>query len=279
MPLGRLFVVATPIGNLEDISDRARTTLRHVTAIACEDSRRAKKLIDYFALGNPRLVVLAQHNEDKGTAQVMDILLGGEDVALTSDAGTPLISDPGHQLIRAAFSHGVRCSPIPGPSALSAIASISPIPVTDLRFVGFLPPRATARKSLLTSLLATRSSIVFFVPTRSLTTVLGELVELQAADREILVARELTKLNETIVFDTVSNALASLSEHESPRGEATCILSGTVADINTALLDQLIDELKSHLKPRDAAGVAARVTGTTRNFAYARLLELQSQKH
>ena len=192
--IGTLFVVATPIGNLDDITLRAVDVLKSVAIVAAEDTRRSGVLLAHIGARPERLLSLHDHNEGGRSEQLLDLLQRGHDVALISDAGTPLISDPGFELVRRVRGEGVRVVPIPGPSSVTAALSASPLPIERFLFEGFLPSRATARRKRLRELAASSVAVVFFEAARRLRETLDDLVGIVDGDRQILLAKELTKI-------------------------------------------------------------------------------------
>lgn len=264
-----MYVVATPIGNLEDITARAAATLRKVAVVACEDTRRSVVLLRHVGAAPAELIALHDHNEAAASRRALDRLAAGRDVALISDAGTPLLSDPGFELVRLACEEGVRVTPVPGPSALMAVLSASPVAGGRFFFEGFLPPRPAARKAVLEEALRRPHATVFFEAPHRIAHTLADLVGLGAAKRPITVARELTKAFETILHGEVAQVAARIG---SPRGEFVCVLGGAdapaLADGATAL-----DVLLQELPPAQAARLAARLTGASRQALYQRAVQ------
>ncbi len=216
---GTLFVVATPIGNLEDITVRALRVLREVALIAAEDTRRTANLLARHAIATPT-TSLHEHNEGTKSAAMIARLLRGDDIALVSDAGTPTVSDPGGQLIRAAIDAGVRVEPIPGPSAVLAALAASGLPTDSFLFMGFPPTRSKTRNDWFERVRAVAGTIVFFEAPHRIRMTLEELRR-TVGDRPILLGRELTKTHEELVRGPISLVLEALSE---PRGEFTVVV-------------------------------------------------------
>jgi 16S rRNA (cytidine1402-2'-O)-methyltransferase len=216
---GTLFVVATPIGNLEDITLRALRVLREVSVIAAEDTRRTAQLLARHAIRTPT-TSLHEHNEGRKSPAILARLEAGESVALVSDAGSPAISDPGAHLVRQALAAGLRVEPIPGPSAVLATLSVSGMATDSFVFLGFPPTRSSDRKTWLRGLAAHQGTIVFFESPHRIQRTLAEL-RANIGDSTILVARELTKAHEELVKCTISEAIDRLSE---PKGEFTVAL-------------------------------------------------------
>jgi 16S rRNA (cytidine1402-2'-O)-methyltransferase len=215
---GTLFVVATPIGNLEDVSARALRVLRDATLIAAEDTRRTAQLLSRFSITTPTTSLHA-HNEGRKTAALVERLKRGDSIALVSDAGTPTISDPGRQLIRSAIDAGVRVEPIPGPSAALAALAASGLPTDTFTFLGFPPTRASDRERWFGEMRSAGRTVVFFEAPHRIRRTLQDLLH-AVGDHNIVVGRELTKIHEELVRGPISGVLEALSE---PRGEYTVV--------------------------------------------------------
>jgi 16S rRNA (cytidine1402-2'-O)-methyltransferase len=220
---GILYLTATPIGNLEDITLRALRILRdEVAVIACEDTRQTQKLLQHFTIRKPMLAC-HEHNEMARAQEIVDILRRGESVALVSDAGTPLISDPGYRVVTAALEAGMQVVPLPGPSAALAALAASGLPTNDFRFIGFLPPKQTARRKVLAALAAeTATLIAYESPHRILESL--EDIALELGVRPMVVARELTKIHEEFLRGTAAEIYAQLSSRDSIKGEITLVI-------------------------------------------------------
>src|SRR5882672_486517 len=216
---GTLFVVATPIGNLEDITARALRILREVALIAAEDTRRTSHLLARYSINTPT-TSLHHHNEHQKTSAIVDRLMRGENVALVSDAGTPVVSDPGQHLIRTAVEAGIRVEPIPGPSAVMAALSASGFPADSFTFLGFPPIRSKDRTAWFKRLSALSGTVVFFEAPHRIRPTLEELLA-QIGDRPIVVCRELTKVHETLARGPISDVMES--PHQT-RGELTVVV-------------------------------------------------------
>ncbi len=251
---GTLYVVATPIGNLEDVSFRALRTLREVSVIAAEDTRRTARLLQHYSISTPT-TSLHQHNEGAREPALLGRLQAGESIALVSDAGTPVISDPGRSLVSSAHELGIRVEPIPGPSAAVAALSASGLPADEFTFLGFPPARGKARKTWLEKAAAeTRTIIVYEAPhriRRTLTDLLDKL-----GDRTLAIGRELTKSHEELVVRPISAQIAALRE---PRGEYTLVIQpadpeiiGRTAYSNDLLVSEFSQLLQSGATPRAA---------------------------
>lgn len=267
---GRLYIVATPIGNLADVTLRSTDVLKAVPIVACEDTRRTGALLTHIGAAPGRLVRLDDHSEERATERLVAELEGGTDVALVSDAGTPLISDPGFDLVRAAWRHGIPVTPVPGCSAITAALAVSPIPTNRFHFEGFLPTRPARRRDALERLLVEDAAVVFFEAPHRMGDVLRDLASGGAGGRSLLICRELTKRFETLSFGTVDEILATgIVLH---RGEFTCVLAPARAraDRDTATADtaKVVDVLAAELPPAQAARLASRITGRSRAELY-----------
>ncbi|WP_206483300.1 16S rRNA (cytidine(1402)-2'-O)-methyltransferase [Thalassotalea sp. G2M2-11] len=257
---GTLFIVATPIGNLSDITQRAISVLTEVDVIACEDTRHTKKLLSAFSITNKTLS-LHDHNERQKQDYIAELLLAGNDVALVSDAGTPLISDPGFHLVRHCRQLGLKVSPIPGACAAIAALSVAGLPTDRFTFEGFLPSKSTARKKVFESIQNESRTVVFYdAPRRAIDTV-SDIVEVLGPERHIVIARELTKAFETIHGDSAGNFLAWLQQDANQlKGEMVLIIEGLVKQENQ-LSESAISLLKlllNELPPKKACAIVAQ---------------------
>lgn len=273
---GTLYVVATPIGNLEDIGARALRVLREVALIAAEDTRHSARLLQHFGIATP-LVACHEHNERDQGGRLVGRLLAGEDLALISDAGTPLISDPGYKLVEEAARQGAAVTTIPGPSAVLAALVVAGLPTDRFFFEGFLPPRTAARRSRLTELAAIPGTLVFFESPRRLAEMLADAAAM-LGPRPAAVARELTKLHETVRRGALPDLAAAYAAGETARGEIVVLIGpGTGADAPAASGDLMDGKLKaalSALSLKEAVAQVAAETGQPRRKVYARALEL-----
>lgn len=276
---GRLFVIATPIGNLEDLSARAIATLREVACIACEDTRRSAKLLARFEIAT-RTVSCHKFNETGRIAPLLSMLRNGEDVALVSDGGTPGIADPGALLVRAALDEGVTVIPIPGPSAIAALLSVSGFPADRFVFDGFLPHREGERRRRLRELAAETRPIVLYEAPHRIRAALADLGEI-FGDRAVVLGRELTKLHETVLRGSAASVLAALGDGEIP-GEIAIVVEGAPAG-TLPPADRAADALRRSWETalveaggdrRRALRAASRATGLDRSALYRRLAEL-----
>ena len=271
-PRGRLQVVATPIGNMGDVSTRARQALESAAAVAAEDTRHTGALLQALGISKP-LLSLHAHNETQRVPELLARLTAGETIALVSDAGTPLLSDPGYELVRAAAEAGVEVESIPGPSAITAALAVAGLPVSRFCFEGFLPTRERERRTHLAQLAGEARTLVFFEAPHRIAATLADLAAELGNERRAVVARELTKAHETIYRGTLAELLQkSAKEDNFARGEITIVVAGAArADtgVDTALLRRAVDLLAKELSPSRAAAVAAQLTGATRAEAYA----------
>jgi 16S rRNA (cytidine1402-2'-O)-methyltransferase len=220
---GVLYVVATPIGNLEDITLRAVRVLGEVAAIACEDTRQTVKILNRFGFKKP-LISYFHPREGQRIPEIIGLLKAGRDVALVSDAGTPGISDPGFPLIREALKEGVRVVPIPGPAAVTAALAAAGLPTHRFLFLGFPPPKATGLRKLLEAQAGQEATLVFYLPTRRLAEFLAAVIE-TLGDRRVVVARELTKIHEEFLRGTARELAAAIGAR-ALKGEATVLVEG-----------------------------------------------------
>jgi 16S rRNA (cytidine1402-2'-O)-methyltransferase len=267
-PGGILYIVATPIGNLADLSPRAREVLGQVAVVAAEDTRVSRRLLDERA-DSVSMVSVNEHSERGAVDGLIRQLLAGRDVALVSDAGTPLISDPGYRLVAAAHEAGVRVCPLPGPCAAIAALSVAGLPSDRFFFEGFLPARTGARKKRLEALSDQPGTLIFYVPARDLGAVLGDLAETLSPDRLATLGRELTKLHETIRRDTLDELKVWVqADPNQLRGEAVLVVAGNPEPVGVVNVQALARELAAELPPSRAAGILARLTGQTRKQAW-----------
>ncbi|HEY8330297.1 MAG TPA: 16S rRNA (cytidine(1402)-2'-O)-methyltransferase [Pseudomonas sp.] len=277
---GTLYVVATPIGNLEDISARALRVLREVKLIAAEDTRHSARLMQHFGIGTP-LVACHEHNEREQGSRLVQRLLAGDDLALVSDAGTPLISDPGYHLVRNARAAGVRVVPVPGACALIAALSASGLPSDRFVFEGFLPARSTARRQRLQAVVEEPRTLIFYEAPHRLLECLADLRELFGAERPAVLGRELTKTFETIKgapLGELHDWVAADSNQQ--RGECVLLVEGWQEPVGEEALSaealRVLDLLLAELPLKRAAAVAAEITGVRKNLLYQQALLRQN---
>jgi 16S rRNA (cytidine1402-2'-O)-methyltransferase len=276
--LGRLAVISTPIGNLGDLSPRARDELAAAELVAAEDTRRTGQLLTTLGLSRP-LVSLHEHNERERIDELLAKLRAGGRIALVSDAGTPLLSDPGFELVRRVTQEGMSVVAVPGPSAITAALSIAGLPTERFTFEGFLPARLAERRARVAELASESRTLVFFEAPHRIAESLEDLAAGFGSERRAAVARELTKVFETVYRGTLGELeKQARSDPNFTRGEITVVIEGAPrAEADAApraQLDTTLMVLLSELSPSKAAALAARLTGAKRNDAYARALEL-----
>jgi 16S rRNA (cytidine1402-2'-O)-methyltransferase len=272
---GILYLVGTPIGNLGDMTDRARETLGTVAVVAAEDTRRTGRLLAHFGI-EARMVSLFQGNEDRRTQELLEELRADHDVAVVSDAGMPGLSDPGYRLVRASVDEGIEVRVVPGPSAVLSALVVSGLPTDRFVFEGFLPRRAGERRVRLRGLANDRRTVVLFEsPHRVGTLLRGILVEL--GNRQVAIARELTKVHEEVIRGRTSEVLARLTDLEL-KGELVVVLEGShrpeVLD-QEELLEEARALVQAGMRKRDAASEVARKRGASANAIYESLLEAE----
>ena len=267
---GTLFVVATPIGNLGDFSARGREVLASVAAICAEDTRRSGQLLAHYGISTP-LLALHEHNEDAIAQRIVTRLLAGDSLALVSDAGTPLVSDPGFRLVRAAREAGIQVSPIPGASALVAALSVAGLPSDRFIFEGFLPAKANARRERLAALASEPRTLIFYESAHRIEDALDDAVAAFGAERRAVVARELTKLFETVLDGSLADLVQRVRADPNQRkGEFVLLVHGAGEDADAKVIEgrRLYAKLSEHLPPSTAAKVAAEWSGAPRKALY-----------
>lgn len=265
-----LYVVATPIGNLADLSPRAQEVLRSVAAICAEDTRHTGQLLSHFGISRP-LVALHDHNEEAMAERVVARLLGGESMAVVSDAGTPLVSDPGFRLVRAARAAGVKVSPVPGACAAIAALSVAGLPSDRFVFEGFLPAKAAARRERLQRLAGETGTLVFYESSHRIAESLADMAAAFGDERPAVVARELTKLFETVLDGTLAQLRAAVEADDNQRkGEFVVMVQGAADDEAAKIAEgrRLHARLKQYLPPSTAAKLAAELSGAPRKLLY-----------
>jgi 16S rRNA (cytidine1402-2'-O)-methyltransferase len=239
---GTLYVVATPIGNLEDITLRGLRILREeVATIACEDTRQTQKLLEHYQIKKP-LISYHEHNEASRTAEILDSLERGDSVALVSDAGTPLVSDPGYRVVKAAIDRGFDVVPLPGPSAVLAALAASGLPTDEFRFIGFLPSKAGARRKALLEILNTPGTVVAYESLHRILDTLAEMAEI-LGNAPLVLARELTKIHEEFLRGSAESIREQLARRASVKGEITLII-GRRGKSTSSLADPLAEVLR-----------------------------------
>ncbi|RDS85189.1 16S rRNA (cytidine(1402)-2'-O)-methyltransferase [Dyella psychrodurans] len=267
---GCLWVVATPIGHRDDISARAIETLRNVTVIAAEDTRHSKPLLLQHNISTP-LIALHEHNEREAVAAILRRLEQGESVALISDAGTPLISDPGFRLVRAAREAGIRCAPVPGACAAIAALSVAGLPSDRFVFEGFLPAKSAARRARLQELAGDSRTLIFYESSHRVLESLTDMRDVFGAGRAAVVARELTKLFETVLSEPLGDLVERVaSDANQQRGEFVILVAGRGDDVDDRLAEgqRVFALLRQELPAAKAAKLAAAITGAPRKALY-----------
>jgi 16S rRNA (cytidine1402-2'-O)-methyltransferase len=267
---GTLYVVATPIGNLADLSARGREVLGGVDAICAEDTRHTRQLLTAYGLERP-LLALHDHNEAEISWKLVERLRAGEALALVSDAGTPLVSDPGYRLVREVRAAGLKVSPVPGACAAIAALSVAGIPSDRFCFEGFLPAKGSGRRERLNALARETRTLVFYESAHRIEEALVDFVAAFGAGREAVLARELTKLFETVLGETLEAILQRVRADDNQRkGEFVLVVRGCEDDAAGALLEgqRLYAKLKDHLSPSQAAKLAAELSGAPRKALY-----------
>ncbi|MEG5264621.1 16S rRNA (cytidine(1402)-2'-O)-methyltransferase [Pseudomonas sp. JDS28PS106] len=277
---GSLYVVATPIGNLDDMSVRALKVLREVALIAAEDTRHSARLMQHFGIGTP-LAACHEHNERDEGSRFITRLLAGDDIALISDAGTPLISDPGYHLVRQARAAGIQVIPVPGACALIAALSAAGLPSDRFMFEGFLPARSAGRKAKLEAVKEEPRTLIFYEAPHRILECLQDMEQVFGAERPALLARELTKTFETLKGLPLGELRAFVeADSNQQRGECVVLVAGWTApeneDVVGAEARRILDLLLEEMPVKRAAAVAAQITGVRKNLLYQVALDRQN---
>lgn len=278
---GKLYVVATPIGNLADFSFRGVEILKQVDLIAAEDTRHVKLLLQHYGITN-RVISLHQHNEDQAVNGLIQKLQAGQSIALVSDAGTPLISDPGLPLVKQAKAENIDVVPIPGACALITALSVAGLPITPFSFEGFAPRTSSARQSFFSAKLHCQSTWAFYESSHRILATLQDMAAILPHDREIVIARELTKLHETIVKTNLAAMLARVSQDDNMRkGEFVVIVAGAEIDNQdkeiTLEQQRVLEILLTNCSTKTAAAMAAEITGVRKKLLYQLALDLNGE--
>jgi 16S rRNA (cytidine1402-2'-O)-methyltransferase len=274
---GTLYVVATPIGNLADMVPRAIETLQTVAVIAAEDTRHSARLLAHFDIKTPA-IAYHDHSDEQRTANLITRLLAGDDIALISDAGTPLVSDPGYRLVRSARAEGIKVVPVPGACALIAALSAAGLPSDRFAFEGFLPAKQVARCAHLDTLASDTRTLIFYEAPHRILETLQDMATVFGAEREVVMARELTKTFETIKGDSVSVLLEWVAaDTNQQRGEIVLLVAGATKKDHAEISAEdarIMKILLEDLPVKQAAALGAKITGLKKNFLYDWALEL-----
>lgn len=274
MTFGTLYVVATPIGNLSDMTARATDTLKSVDIIACEDTRTSGKLLNFFNITTPT-IAYHDHNADSQTDKLIEKLRQGQTIALISDAGTPLISDPGFRLVKAAHQAGITVVPIVGACALIGALSVSGLPSDKFSFMGFLPAKAVGRQKALQEMANKPETLIFYEAPHRIIDCLTDMIGVFGSAREAALCREISKTFETIKKLPLADLLAFVqNDPNQQRGEIVLVVAGNPQQQTTSEYDAWLLALAKVLPPKKAAGVVADVLGIKKGDVYDRLLEL-----
>ena len=273
-----LYIVATPIGNMDDISLRALDLLAAVDRIACEDTRHTRHLLERHGI-EARLLPYHEHNAEYMRPAIMARLTHGETLALVSDAGTPLISDPGYKLVRKAIASGIYVSAVPGASAALMALTLSGLPSNNFMFAGFLPPKSGARRNALGDLAAINTTLIFFESPRRLAASLADMAAILGT-RDCAIAREMTKLYEEFVRGDLAELAAHYAESGAPKGEVVVVIGPPLkaADYSEEYLEARLSELLQSASVRDAAAQLAAETGLARRELYTLAVSISSGK-
>lgn len=270
MPIAELFIVATPIGNLGDITQRAIDTLSKVDLVAAEDTRHSRTLLSSLGI-NQKLVALHEHNEEAMAPKLVDQLLAGQSIALISDAGTPLLSDPGFRLVRLAIEKGIRITPLPGPSALVTALSIAGIPTDRFVYEGFLPARQAARLARLNALSGESRTLVFFESSHRILDCLADMANSLGAERAVAICRELTKQFETVLRGPVAEVQEMVrSDANQQKGEFVLVVAGASENADEKMVQaiRMARALQEYLSASQASRIAAKLCGVSRRELY-----------
>ncbi len=272
-----LFIVATPIGNLSDMTFRAVETLKSVDLIACEDTRHSRKLLDHYGIDKP-LVSLHEHNEASRSAELAGRMAEGLSIALISDAGTPIVSDPGFRLVREVLSRGIRVTPIPGPSASVAALAASGLPSNEFFFAGFLPRKEGERRRRLEQLSRMGSTIILYEAPHRILATLGEVAAVMG-DPEICIARELTKLHEEFLRGRAGEVAAQLRSRGEIRGEFTLLIAPRLeSDEELGVEEEVMALIGTGMKKIDAIKAVARNRGLGKRDVYEAMENYEREK-
>jgi 16S rRNA (cytidine1402-2'-O)-methyltransferase len=278
MNQGVLYIVATPIGNLADISKRALEVLANVDLIAAEDTRHSRHLLAHYNISVP-LQAYHDHNEERQTPILLEKLRAGSDIALISDAGTPLLSDPGYRLVKAAHDSDIRVSPIPGPCAAIAALSAAGLATDRFYFAGFPPAKAGARQGFFEELARQPATLIFYESSHRILASLADMMAVLGADRDAVLAREITKTFETLHKASLAELLAWVQADDNQRkGEFVVMVSGALPQPGVELdVEKVLAVLMAELPLKQASALAARITGRKKNQVYKMALEMSDK--
>lgn len=276
---GTLYIVATPIGNLSDITAHAIDCLKNVDIIACEDTRTSSKLFQHFNIHN-HSIAYHDHNADSQTAKLIEWLQSGKNIALISDAGTPLISDPGFKLVKSCHNNGIKVSPVAGACAATMALSVAGLPSDKFYFYGFLPAKTTGRQNELAKLKDMTATLIFYEAPHRIVDCVHDMIKLLGGEREVTFCREMSKTFETIYHGTLSDLSNFIqSDNHQQKGEMVLVLAGAnKADDDETKHDDLLKRLLQDLSVKKAAQLASDITGMKKNALYGRALQLQQSE-
>lgn len=271
-----LILVSTPIGNLSDISKRAIETLNLADIVACEDTRTSAQLFSLLGIKAKKLIPYHEHNADSARPKIIAYLKQGLTVALVSDAGTPLISDPGYRLVRECRQQNILVTTVPGANAVLSALQLSGLPSDSFLFAGFLPNKKSARRQTLQTHKNVIATLIFYETANRLIDALEDMLEI-LGDREISVVREITKRYEEVKSGTISDLISYYQETGAPKGELVLVVDRIhESDINTEDIDTLIKETLKKCSPRDTAALVAKATGLNKKEIYKKVLDLKN---
>ena len=278
--IGELYLVATPIGDMTDIAPRALDILSTVDIVAVEDKRRSSRLFSHFGIKTP-MISYHDHSEEKQVKKIIDELLCGKSVALISDAGTPLISDPGYKLVNAAKDKSIKVSPVPGPCALIAAISASGLPSDRFIFEGFLPSKSIPRITKIQNISADSRTIIFYEAPHRILETLIDMIKVIGPSRKIVLARELTKTYETFISGTLESVLQIIEKDlNQQKGEIVIVLAGADSSekkIETQDSKRILSVLLEELPLKQAVSLGSKITGIQKNIFYKLALDLKKQ--
>lgn len=277
---GNLYVVATPIGNLGDMVPRALHVLQQADWIAAEDTRHSGRLLAHFAIDTP-MVPYHDHSDERQLARILELLMAGQDVALICDAGTPLVSDPGYRLVREARGRGVDVVPVPGCCAAIVALCAAGLPSDRFVFEGFLPARSQSRRSALDGLAAETRTLIFYEAPHRVLATLEDMAACFGAEREVLLARELTKTHETLIHASLADLVERVrSDTNQQRGEIVLVVRGAAAEAaggDAVEQTRVLQILMAEVPLKQAAALAAKITGGSKNTLYQQGLALKGR--